>query len=202
MSSATFHRVTTAPTPVRAPMSVEEWAALDEDVRGELTDGVLVEEEMPSVVHEVVVGWLYVLLSAWARARGGVAAPSGVKLAVSAGRGRMADVVVWFAGKKPEARGAVAVAPDVVVEVVSPSAGDERRDRVEKPDDYASFGVRWYWLVDPELRSFEVWELSRDGRHVRACAALGGEIASVPGCEGLAVDVDALWAEVDRVTDR
>ncbi len=180
-------------------MTVDEWAALDEDVPGELTGGVLVEEEMPSVVHEAVVGWLYVLLSAWARARGGFVAPSGVKLAVRDDAGRMADVVVWFAGRRPEARGAVRVPPDVVVEVVSPGARDERRDRVEKPDEYAAFGVRWYWLVDPELRSFEVWELRSGGRHVRACAAIAGRVAPVPGCEGLELDVDAVWEEVERV---
>ncbi|HEY6462587.1 MAG TPA: Uma2 family endonuclease [Polyangiaceae bacterium] len=182
-------------------MTVDEWAALDEDVRGELADGVLVEEEMPSVVHEAVVGWLYMVLASWTRARGGFAAPSGVKLAVRANRGRMADVVVWFAGRKPEALGAVRVPPDVVVEVVSPSAGNERRDRVEKPDDYASFGVRWYWLVDPGLRSFEVWELAPGGRHARASAAVDGKVA-VPGCDGLELDVDALWAEVERVMQR
>lgn len=180
-------------------MTVEQWAALDEDVRGELVDGVLVEEEMPSLIHETVVGWLYVVLSTWARACGGLAAPSGVKLAVRAASGRMGDVVVWFAGKKPEALGAVRVPPDVVVEVVSPGARDERRDRIEKPDDYAAFGVRWYWLVDPELRSLEIWELASDGRYARACATVGGKVAPVPGCEGLALDLEALWGEVDRV---
>jgi hypothetical protein len=34
---------------------------------------------------------------------------------------------------------------------------------------------------------------------VRACGAIGGKIDPVPGCDGLAIDVDALWAEVDRL---
>ena len=111
----------------------------------------------------------------------------------------MPDVNAYLAGRKPEARGAVRVPPDVAIEIVSPEPRDERRDRVEKPDDYAAFGVRWYWLVDPELRSFEIWELGADGRYVRACGAIGGKIDPVPGCDGLALDVDALWAEVDRL---
>jgi Uma2 family endonuclease len=132
-------------------------------------------------------------------ARGGFAFASGLKLAVGAKRGRLADITCYAPGKRPEARGAVRVPPDVAVEVVSASASDERRDRIDKPDDYTAFGVRFYWLVDPELRSFEVWELGADRRYVRACSATQGTVQQVPGCEGLVVDVDALWVEVDRL---
>jgi len=191
MSTATPSAATT--------MTVEEWADLPEDVEGELVDGVLVEEEMPSAVHEAVIGWLYALLRAYFVPLGGFAFPSGLKLAVSARRGRLADISCYAPGRKPQARGAVHVPPDVLVEVVSPAPSDERRDRIDKPDDYAQFGVKYYWIVDPELRSFEVWELGADRRYVRACSATGGTVSRVPGCEGLEVDVDALWREVDRL---
>jgi Uma2 family endonuclease len=180
-------------------LSLEEWGDLDEHVAGELVDGVLVEEEMPSALHETIVAWLLVLLTPYFRARGGFVFASGLKLAIRPRRGRLADVVCFGPGKKPEARGLVRTAPDVVIEVVSPSPADERRDRIEKPDDYATLGVRYYWLVDPELRSFEVWELGGDGRYVRARSALSGRVLDVPGCDGLTVDLDALWAEVDRL---
>jgi hypothetical protein len=53
--------------------------------------------------------------------------------------------------------------------------------------------------VDPELQSFEVWELGADGRYARACSATEGKVERVPGCEGLVVDLDALWDEVRRL---
>jgi Uma2 family endonuclease len=180
-------------------MTVDQWADLPEDLEGELIDGALVKEEMPSAIHETVVKWLLALLAAYFDPRGGFAFPSGLKLAVSAKRGRLADVSCYVPGRKPQARGAVRVPPDVLVEVVSPAPSDERRDRIDKPDEYAAFGVRFYWLVDPELRSFEVWELGADGRYVRACSATSGKVERVPGCEGLVVDLDALWREVDRL---
>jgi hypothetical protein len=43
-------------------MTLEEWADLDEDVDGELVDGVLQEEETPSFLHEIIVTWLIAAL--------------------------------------------------------------------------------------------------------------------------------------------
>lgn len=180
-------------------MTVEEWGALDEEVLGELVDGRLVEEEEPSLLHAAVAGSVLVAVGNWAHARGGFGVASGVKFAIDRRTGRKTDGSVYFAGRKPEPYGLVRVPPDIAIEVISYETRDERRDRIEKFDDYAAFGVRWYWLVDPQLRTFEIWELGADGRYVRACGAIGGKIDPVPGCDGLALDVDALWEEVDRL---
>jgi Uma2 family endonuclease len=178
-------------------MTPEEWAALPEDEAGELVDGVLVEEEMPSFIHECVVGWLYSRLLAWAVANGARAVLSGLKFGVSERSGRMPDLTVFLRdARRPPPTGLVRVPPSIAVEVISPTPSDHRRDRVAKLDDYAAFGVRWYWLVDPELRTFEVLELGPDHRYVHALGATEGVIA-LPGCPGLELDLDALWAEVD-----
>jgi hypothetical protein len=51
------HATPSEPTTRRA-LTLAEWGALDEDEPGELVDGVLVEEEVPDYVHELVVAWL------------------------------------------------------------------------------------------------------------------------------------------------
>jgi Uma2 family endonuclease len=180
-------------------VTLDAWERLDEDDSRELVDGRLEDEEVPSAIHEAVVRWLIVLLNAYFEPRGGFVFGSGLKLAVRPRNGRLADVVCYAPGRRPEARGLVRVPPDIVVEVVSPSPRDERRDRIEKPDDYGAFGVRYYWIVDPELRSFEIWELGTDGRYVRAASAVEGAIDPAPGCNGLRVDLDALWGEVEQL---
>jgi len=179
-------------------MSLDEWAALDEDAEGELVDGILVEEEMPSFSHELAVTWLVHVLRSWLSGRGFVAG-SEAKFAVAAHRGRKPDLSVYLPGSgKPEAHGVVTVPPDIVVEIVTATPRDERRDRVEKVADYARFGVRWYWLVDPSFQTFEILERGADGRYAHAAAATDGPLAP-PGCDGLVVDVPALWAEIERL---
>lgn len=185
---------------IGSALTLEEWAALPEDDEGELVDGYLVEEEVPDYVHEVVVTWLTRKLGNWLEGRGGFVGGSEAKFAVRPRRGRKPDATVFLPGTRPPpARGLVTAPPDIAIEVVSPSPRDERRDRVDKPDDYAAFGVRFYWIVDPTIRTLEILELGDDGRYVRALAAASGSV-DVPGCEGLVLHLDQLWAEVDRLS--
>ena len=79
-------------------MTLEEWAALDEDVEGELVDGMLEEEEMPTFLHELVVMWLAAALRSWARRRRGFVVGSKAKLAVGPRRGRKPDLSLFLPG--------------------------------------------------------------------------------------------------------
>src|SRR5437764_2411818 len=172
-----MRRATAAAGPARA-MTLEEWAALDEEVEGELVDGILEEEET--------------------RRRRGLVASSETKIAVGPRRGRKPDVSVYLPGRVPPLADAlVRVPPHVAVEVASPHPRDVRRDRVDKLADYARAGVPYYWIVDPQLRSLEIFELGRGGRYAVALTASRGRVRA-PGCRGLSVDLDALWSEVDE----
>lgn len=125
---------------------------------------------------------------------------SAAKYAVRADRGRKPDVTVYLGsdGSHLPRRGIVRVPPDIVVEVVSPSPRDERRDRIEKMDEYAAFGVRYYWILDPSLQSLEVFELL-GGRYARAARATEGRMDLVPGCRDLVIELDDLWEELSRL---
>jgi Uma2 family endonuclease len=52
--------------------------------------------------------------------------------------------------------------PDLIVEVLSPSTA--RHDRDAKFKLYQRFGVREYWIADPEKRLLDVWQLF-EGRY-------------------------------------
>jgi Uma2 family endonuclease len=192
--------VTRSALSVRRPrlMTLEEWADLDEDAEGELVDGVLEEEEMPSLLHELVVAWLIGILRVWVRRRKGFVTGSETKIAVGARRGRKPDVALFLHGALPPVDAAlIRTPPHLVVEVASPRPRDMRRDRIDKLADYARTGIRYYWIVDPQLRVVEIFELAPNGRYQVALNVGHGRLA-VPGCAGLVLDVDALWDELDE----
>ena len=55
----------------------------------------------------------------------------------------------------------IAGAPDLVIEILSP--GTEARDRSYKKTLYARYGVREYWIVDPNANTVEVYALAAQG---------------------------------------
>ncbi len=174
---------------------------MGEDEPGELVDGLLQEEEGADSPHEVIVSALLFVLLTWARPRGGQVLASETKYALSKRRGRKSDISVFLTReRKLPRRGAMKHPPDLMIEVVSPDPRDRRRDRIEKLREYAAFGVGWYWLLDPEARSLEILKRGEDGLYVHVLDAADGTIEA-PGCEGLRVDLDALWRELDEAIE-
>ena len=185
------------PEPPGRALSLDDWLALPQDTSGELVDGRLCEEEMPDPIHELAVTWLIALFRTWLRGRGFVFG-SELRLAMAPRVGRKPDLAVIFPDEPaPPRRGALQRPPTLIVEVVTPTPRDERRDRVEKMAEYAEFGVRYYWLLDPALGSLEIFELV-DGRYVKLDGRTHGTFPAA-GCNGLSIDLDALWTELDRL---
>jgi Uma2 family endonuclease len=182
-------------------MTLEEWADMDEDEPGELVDGRLVEEEVPNTLHEAVASWFLRTLGNWAAPRGGWVFGSEMKFAVSPTRGRKPDVSMFAPGTRLHGDDALCrIPPAVVVEVISQRPRDIRRDRLDKSVEYACFGVRSCWLVEPKARLIELFELGPDGRYIKVGTPAEGAI-EVPGFEGLVIDQDELWKEIEPLLD-
>ena len=81
-------------------------------------------------------------------------------------------------------------APDLAVEVISPSSVDY--DRKTKFDLYQEMDVREYWLVDPEDQSVEVFVL-RDGRYEQLGRFTPGEQVRSALLEGFSVEVEPIF---------
>jgi Uma2 family endonuclease len=64
---------------------------------------------------------------------------------------------------------------DLVAEVVS--LGGRNRDRIEKKDLYEQYGVKEYWIIDPEPETVDVLFLEA-GRYVLAMRCKSGEKAA------------------------
>jgi Uma2 family endonuclease len=82
-------------------------------------------------------------------------------------------------------------APDLVIEVLSPST--ESRDRGTKLRQYLRFGVREYWIIDPQNKTCEVLLASDTEFETVGLYAEGATVTS-PILEGIQVEVDRLFA--------
>jgi Uma2 family endonuclease len=84
-------------------------------------------------------------------------------------------------------------APDLVVEVVSPSS--RTRDYITKRVLYEGAGVAEYWIVDPKRRTVDVLALV-NGRYVQT--ENEGGIARSAVVAGVEIDVKRLFADLLR----
>jgi Uma2 family endonuclease len=94
---------------------------------------------------------------------------------------RSPDVSFVAAGRFPDERwpvGFAALAPDLAVEVLSPS--DNSRDVLEKVGEYLNAGTRLVWVIDPETRMATVYRSPMDVRVIGESESLDGEDV-VPG---------------------
>lgn len=134
-----------------------DFVGLPDDDRRELFDGALLEVEVPTELHEHCVVEIATELKLWTRVNGGRVLGSGYKVRITDQRGVMPDVQFYRAGNPPPPDALTAGAPDLVVEVVSPSSMGA--DRVKKMEWYRQIGAAAYWIVDPETRSVQGFEL-------------------------------------------
>ena len=80
-------------------------------------------------------------------------------------------------------------APDLVVEILSPSTA--HRDRGIKLDLYARCGVREYWIVDPDEDVVDVWRFEGTPGHER----FAGELPVRIGAERVGeIDLDEVFS--------
>lgn len=164
----------------------------DETERYEIYDGRLIPmAPSPNTYHQRLVTRLFRLLDGFVQARqlGEVfVAPFDVVMA----KDNTAQPDLLFIARENAGivQNWVFGAPDLVVEILSPSS--IRRDRYEKQEQYARFGVKEYWIVDPANHSLEILTLEDKRFVVHSSAAETGEAASRV-LAGLVVNVAQLF---------
>ena len=81
-------------------------------------------------------------------------------------------------------------APDLVVEVLSPSTA--HRDRTFKRSLYARHGVTEFWLVDPDARTIEVLLLDVNGYDIAGTFGAGETLTS-PTITDFTLNIDDIF---------
>ena len=136
--------------------------AYEFEAEEEIIGGKVVMMASPSTNHIFIAGNLYNIFSNYLRGKQCVPFPDGATLFLSETEEYKPDMMVVCDPDKIRFDG-VHGAPDLVVEVLSPSTG--RNDRGHKKDVYEKHGVREYWIVSPGDQFIEQYVL-QDGRFV------------------------------------
>ena len=143
----------------------------------ELVAGRMIVSEPPGFVHGVVAARLLVAISGYVSAHtlGVTLSESGFTLFRNPDTVRAPDVSFIRADRVPQARmrGYVEFAPDLAVEVLSPS--DRAGKVLAKVGDWIDAGARLVWIVDPERRVARVYRADGSQATLSATDALDGE---------------------------
>jgi Uma2 family endonuclease len=180
------------------PPAAKRWTfadlmQFDETERYEIYDGRLISMGLrsPQTCHQRLVGRLSLLVDEFARSHQlGEVIVSPMDVVMAEDSTAQPDLLFIANENAGMVQNWVFGAPDLVVEILSPSS--IRRDRYEKQEQYARFGVKEYWIVDPANRSLEILTLQDKRFAVHSIAVETGSAASQV-LAGLTVDVAQLF---------
>lgn len=137
--------------------SMDSNLAFREEVREELINGVAVAmSPSPTFNHNRVAFRIAHLFESYLKGKTCTAIADGTDLYLTETDRFIPDMMVVCDRDKIQWNG-VHGAPDLVVEVLSPSTS--KNDRMHKKVVYETCGVREYWLVDPNNRTIEQYVL-------------------------------------------
>ena len=174
-------------------LTLEDYAALDEpenEYVTELVRGIVVREPRPRSRHGEVQAELTFHLKAWAKAHGAsVTVESGYILSEEPATVRGPDVGLVLKRRSSEGQpgGWVRNAPDVAVEVLSPS--DTSSAIQAKTLEYLETGARLVWIVDARARTVTVHRPDGSANILREHETLTGEDALA----GFAVEIREIF---------
>jgi Uma2 family endonuclease len=145
----------------------------DDGKRYEIIDGELYMSKQPHYNHQRVCSRIAQALGNWSDETG-LGEVVGAPGVVFADDDDVAPDLVWNSyarlATSLEEDGRLHLAPELVVEVLSPGPSNERRDREAKLKLYSRRGVSEYWLVDWRAQQIEIYR--REDTQLKLAATL------------------------------
>jgi Uma2 family endonuclease len=145
------------PLPQQRLTTIEEYESLPEDPRAEIFDGQIQYMASPSQVHQTILLELSSTLNSYVKEKRDpckvLPAPFDVKLNDSPLTIVQPDIMIVCDKNKLDGKRCNG-APDFIIEIVSP--GNSSDDYIKKLYYYKNYGVREYWIVDPNRRTIAV----------------------------------------------
>jgi Uma2 family endonuclease len=135
----------------------------DDGNRYEIIEGELFVAGAPSLSHQGILGNLLFFLIRYPRNTpiGKVIPCPGVIFSDISG---VMPAVVYISNERQAeiaAGDGVTGAPELIIEILSPGAENERRDRHFKRQLYRKYGVKEYWVIDPGQPTVDLYRTAR-----------------------------------------
>ena len=158
----------------------EDWLALEDDLRAELIDGAIYYMSSPAHAHQRISGEIFRQFANFLIDKScEVIAAFNVRLDKKRDTVFIPDISVICDPQKMTER-ACEGAPDLIVEILSPSTSNY--DRFTKFHEYRNAGVLEYWIVDPSDKTITAHRL-KDGEYVTTIYTDTGTAKTLFGCE-------------------
>ena len=139
---------------------MNENLAYQDPVWEELIDGkVVLMSPRPTVNHNFVASNIYSIFNRYLKGKGCTPFADGTDLYLTEKDRFVPDGMIVCDRDKIQTDG-VHGAPDLVVEVLSPST--KRKDMIIKLNKYLNAGVREYWMIDPLEETVTVYDFEHD----------------------------------------
>jgi len=160
----------------------------------ELWDGELTMSPGPSCRHQTISHRFHRLLEDWVSAQElGEVFGAPLDMVLAPHQVVQPDVMFIHRDRRHIIQRSLDGPADLVAEVLS--LGSRTRDRIEKRDLYEQYGVREYWIIDPEARTVEVLALEPSGYRLAGSARGSGTVRSTL-LDGFSVQLDDLFAGI------
>jgi Uma2 family endonuclease len=180
--------------PSQGAWTEEDYLGLETNRPVEFSNGYLEFLPMPTQTHQFIVFYLYRLLLAFVETHQlGVVLGPPFRVQVAPKEYREPDVIFMLAEHHDRRTEAYWIGADLVMEVVSGSREDRKRDLVTKRGEYSEAGITEYWMVDPVQQQITVLQLQGEAYIVHG-EFRPGDRATSALLLGFAVEVAAVFA--------
>ena len=163
--------------------------------RYEIIDGELHVSKQPHSEHQDVCGNVYFVIRSWDPDKrvGRMLFAPGVIFSLD---NDVAPDLIWISNARAidayDSAGHLRVAPELMVEVLSPGSTNEKRDQEFKLALYSRQGVHEYWILDWRRRRVQVFR-RRNAALELAATLEDDDTLTSPLLPGFACSLSRLW---------
>lgn len=160
-------------------LTIDYYKILPEGAPYQLIEGELIMTPAPNPRHQIVSANLFKKLADFVNGKAmGVILYSPIDVYLGRENAYQPDIVFISKDRQDVIQeDGIYGAPDLVIEILSPSTA--RYDLREKFRIYEKYGVKEYWIVDPEITSIEIYTKEREHFSLITRAEGKGEVESV-----------------------